>query len=275
MTSRDASTSALLVGLANPRTMPRLLDLAARIHAATTCAVVATHVVTVREQIALRSARSSPEVLAGRQLLQDALDCAADLGISARAVVEVGREIHEGLLNAARTNEADLVLVGYSPEEGSMDTSRGFDRVMHRVARGVDADLVVARFQTETAKNLLVPLKPDPNLRLIAVLLRALGTGDDTTVRFLHVAGTEETDAEERAARYLADAGLTDAGTVDVVRSDDVIDTIVAQAAGHDMVLLEDSPHPSLADDVLGSRAERIAERVSATALLVRARPRG
>lgn len=274
MTTKDSSLSTLLVGLANPNTMPRLLDLAARIHAAQECAVVATHVVTVRDQIALGSARKSPEVMAGRQLLQDALECTAALGLPARAVVEIGREIHEGLLNAARNNDADLVLVGYSEEtEIDASVSRSFDRVMHRVARGFDADLVVAEFRKETAQNLLVPLKPEPNLRLIGLLLRALTAGDDVAVRFLHIPAAEG-PGNDQVEKRLADAGLADLGKLDVVSGDDVINTVVAESSGHDMVLLEASSHPSLADDVLGSRAERIAERVDATALLVRARRR-
>lgn len=277
MIASDRAVSTVLVGISNPATMPRMVDLAIRLHGVTGCEIVATHVVAVHGQVALRSARSSPEVVEARLLLQDMVELAAARGVAARAVVEIGRETSEGLVNAARSYGADLVLVGYSEAPGGADEKAGrrFDRVMHRVARGVDADLVVAKFRRDEDRRLLVPVEADSRLGLIGLLVRSLTADAPAAVRFLHVIPADAPEADGRAVREaLADEGLLQLGELEVVASDDVARTLMDRADDHDLAVLQTSPLPTLADDVFGTGAERIAERVSCSVLLVRERPR-
>ncbi len=275
MIESDGAISTLLVGISNPATMPRMLDLALRLHRVTGCEIVATHVVAVQSQMALQSARSSSEVVGARLLLQDTVEMAADLGVGARAVVEIGRKTGEGLIHAARTHAAAVVLVGYSeaPGDPTEKGARRVDRVMHRVARGLDVDVLVAKFRKEQVDRILVPVESRSDLRLMGLVVRALLADSNASVRFLHVTPASSTSTEgEDVRQRLIDEGLLQLGELAVVARDDVAETLVGEADSHDLALLETSSVPSLVDDVFGTGAERIAERVSCSVLLVRGR---
>lgn len=264
----------LLVGISNPETMHRLVDLAIRLSLATGCEIVATHVVRVPGQIGLRSARTSPEVVAARQLLLDVLDRAQQAGVEAQAVVEVGREVHEGLIAAARSRDADLVLVGFSDAPGEADeaSERRFDRVMHRVGRELDADLVIGKFRGEATDRILVPVEPASDFSLIALLVRALKRDQGEVVRFLRVSiGGDPSDEDESVRQRLAESGLAEVGRLETVESDDMANAVLAQAQDSDLILLETTSTPGPGDGLRGAVAERIAERAECSTLLLRA----
>ena len=263
----------LLVGISNPDTMPRLVDLAVRLNRATGCEIVVTHVVRVPGQIGLAAARSSPQVVAARQLVQDALDRCQDAGVGAEGVAEVGREIDEGLITAARSRDADLVLVGYSenPEEADEDTEKRFDRVMHRVGRELDAHLLVGKFRGEATDRILVPVDPTSELGLIELLIRALAPDRQGAVHFLHVSSSGDARQQDQAVRQLlAESGLLDAGELETVSSDDIVEAVVGRSQEFDLMLLATVSPASPAGGIRGAKAERIAEDSACSTLLVR-----
>ncbi|MDX1495368.1 MAG: universal stress protein [Longimicrobiales bacterium] len=268
MSHSDAGT--LLVGISNPETADALVRLAAALSRTSESDVILTHVVSVANQIALGTGSSSPEVVQARDLLQDASAAARDAGAEVRAVVEVARSVEEGLLAAADSHDAAMILVGYSGVDAAEDAEDRFDRTMHRVARKSRADVVVAKFRQVTFHRMLVPVAADAPLRLTALLCRALTAGTETAITFLHVVGPEDAPEEaRRGIRARLDAsGLADRGDLEVVSSDDPTEVIVSRAEAHDLVLLGPSGRPGLLDAVFSNRARRIADAVSATVVL-------
>lgn len=276
MTSTEFPLSTLLVGISNPATMRSLVDVAVGIQRVTNCEVVISHVVTVRAHMNLRSARTSPEVVAAQELLSEALEYAANMGVSARAVVEVGRQVDQGLINATQTHDADAVLLGFSEQEGdgTGPGSRRFDRLTHRVSRGIQAHLLVARLKGTATYPVLVPLSDHTRLGLVGVVLRALAAiHEPGSVRFLHVVAP---DAESAAAEVLPErlraAAVDQLGDLTVIVAEDPPSVIVEQANGCGLAVLPSRPDPSLVDDVRGSGAERIVDRLSCSTILVRER---
>lgn len=266
----------LLVGIANPATVPRLMGLAANLATCASYRIVVTHVVTVPAQISLATARSSPEVAAATGLLRQAIRAGAGHNIRARGVVEVAREPHEGLVSAAQSREAELMLVGYS----DVDThdgrgERAFDRIMHRVARAARTDMVIAKFRRETFDSVLVPVAGEANLRVTSVLARSISEGAGATVGFLHVVEPEAdlTEAEGRFARLLEAHGLCELGPVEIIRTADPPGAIIERANAHDAAIVGAEARPSIAEAIFGNAAERIAAQASCTVLLVRPQP--
>ena len=265
----------LLVGISNPDTMARLVDLAVLINRGAGGTIVVTNVVRIPGQIGLGSARSSPEVVAARRLLQDALDRCEEAGVAAEAVVEVGREIHEGLITAARSRDADLVLVGYSddPDEADEKKERRFDRVMHRVGNELDTPLVVAKFRGVASDRVLVVLGLTSDLSLIEVLVRPLAARPAGSVSFLHVSPGGEDSEQGRAVRaMLAESSLSKAGELETVPSDDIVAAVLERADQFDLILLETSSDPESTAGLRVAEAERIAESVECSTLLARGR---
>jgi len=269
-----AEQGTLLVGVANPATIDHLMGLAAILARGDEYRVVATHIVTVPNQMALGAARQSPEVAAGTRLLQQAINEGARNRIAVRGVVEVAREVHEGLLSAAVNQEADLILVGYSDaDERNERAERHFDRIMYRVARNTRANLLVAKFRTEQLRTILMPLLGGQNLPVSGMVLNAIRAHrPDVRVTFIRAIHPDEDVAENRADlhRVLAEYGLEGVGAEEIVVSEDPQAAIVERAEDFDLAIIG-AERPTIVEAIFGNMAERIASQAACSALLVRA----
>ncbi len=268
------SEGSILVGISNPETAHRLVGLSMALADATNeggdTPVLLVHVVPVANQISLSTGSSSPEVIQARDLLQRSADAALESGRQARAIVEVARNVEEGLLAAAESHEASLILVGYSGGEVRSKEEERFDRTMRRVAGKADADVVVATFRHPDHRSILVPIAENAPLRLTAKVCRALVAYTGGTVTYLHVT-TPDVDEGEARARIQARLDSVDRsveGELEVITSDDAEAAIVAESAEHDLVLLGPSGRPGLLDRIFSSRARRIAESVTASVVI-------
>jgi len=272
---RQEDGPGLLVGIANPDTIPYLMDLAASIALGADYSLVATHIVTVPPQAKLDSARASPEVAAARKLLLQAIRAGAREGVRVRGVIEVAREVHEGLVSAAASQQAELVLVGLSDVQPGPDRAeKAFDRIMHRVARQTPSDLVVAKFRGSSMSSLLVPIAGDVNLGVTGLIVRAMVESKHAAVRFLHVAepGADAESAAARISALLAEHELDGLGELRIESGEDPLSVTLGHVNEHDVTIVGASARPSLAESVFGSWAERIATQAQRTVLLVRAK---
>lgn len=260
----------LLVGVANPRTASRLMDLGGAVARHAGYNVVATHVVTVPPQAPLSSARDAPRTTAARHLLRETVDAAAAQGAHARGVVEIAREVDGGLVSAATSQHAALVLVGLS-EPGHDAAERKFDRLMDRVAKTCPAPLVVAKFRVESAREVLVLIDDETDLATVGTLAQALVTGRGATARFLHVV-EGDADSEEcrrRLAQRLTGHGLQDLGELEIASGADLIETALTRANEHDFTVASSTAHPSLSESIFGTWAERLATDAERNVLVV------
>jgi nucleotide-binding universal stress UspA family protein len=270
----------LLVGISNPESTGGLMDLAQSLAAHADYEVVATHILPVPPQAHLSSARGSGEMAAAREKLLEAIREAGARNVRARGVIEVAREVNEGLVSAAESQKASLILVGYSDpgdREEDGDGERSFDRVMHAVARNTEADLVVAKLRREEVGSILLPINTGLNLAVSGMLARAISREREAPVTLIHLLreDEEEDEARERLEANLEEEGLSDLGELVIEPlSDDVepIDQLVKIASGYDMAIVGAEPRPSIAESVFGSWAERVAREADCTVLLVRAK---
>jgi nucleotide-binding universal stress UspA family protein len=263
----------LLVGISNPATAGKLLRLSTILAAAGGWKIVLTHVVTVASQISLTTGRSSPEVVRARDFLQGVQSSAAARGVEAGALVEIARSVHEGLLAAAESHRAEMILVGYSEADTEIaDTEEEvrFDRTMHRVARKAPADTVVAKFRREGLRRILVPVAAEAPLRVTGLLCRAFSRLDEATLTFLHVVEPEASmeEGRRRMTDHLAERGVAAFGSLVVVASNDPVAAVVEAAADHDLVILGPSGRPGLMTAIFSSRAQKIAEEAPCSILL-------
>jgi nucleotide-binding universal stress UspA family protein len=263
--------ATLLVGVSNPETADRLVRVSSILASERPWEILLTHVVTVASQISLTTGRSSPDVVRARDFLQRVQETARDAGVDARALVEVARSVDEGLLAAAESHDAAMILVGYSGREEHTDTGEEeFDRAMHRVARKTRADVVVAKFRGEDLGRVLVPLGLEARMRLTGLLCRALANQPGTSVAFLHVAepGSSEAEARDRLTSRLAEAGLEALGPLEIVLAESPVEAIVAHAADRDLVILGPSGRPRFLEAIISSTGRKIAEAVPTSVLL-------
>ena len=272
---RDEHTPILLVGVANPATIPDLMGLAAKLSSYHGYQVVATHIVTVPEQMQLSAARSSPEVAAGTRLLQQAIRQGADVGLNVRGVVEVAREVHEGLISAVKSQQADLMLAGYSAvdtEQARDKAERIFDGIMYKVARGAGIDLIVAKFRRSSVGSIMVPVLGGLNLPVSGMVLRSLLAADDAGVLFVR-AVEPDADIEQQKQdldSILAEHDLDELGDAEIVSAPDPRAALIERANEYDMAIIG-AERPTVVDAIFGNIAERVASEATCSALLIRA----
>ncbi|MGD2120711.1 MAG: universal stress protein [Gemmatimonadota bacterium] len=272
--TRDGSDT-LLVGVSNPDTAHRLVELAGLTTRERPWEILLTHVVTVADQISLTTGQSSPEVVRARDFLQETKARASEAGVECRALVEVARSVEDGLLAAAESRRASMILVGFSEKEApsaEMEAEEGrFDRTMHKVARKADADVVVAKFRKDGMDRVLVPVAAKAHLQVAGFLCRVLGALERTTLTFLHVVepGAPEEEARQRVAARLREKGIASFGKLVVITSEDPLDAIVHEAASHDLMIIGPSGRPGFIQTIFSSKAERLAEEAPASVLLV------
>jgi nucleotide-binding universal stress UspA family protein len=274
------NAAPLLVGVSNPETADRLVQLASILEALEPREIILTHVATVATQISLTTGQSSPEVVRARDFLQDVMERARAAGVNARALVEVARTVDEGLLAAAESHQAGMVLMGYSDAGEPEDTGKGeerFDRTMHRVARRADADVVGARFRGTEMNRILVPVTEEAPLQVAGLLCRALGRAEGVELTFFHVveAEDEKDQARDRLGARLEERGVAALGRLQVVVSEDLVERIVEEAHQYDLVVVGPSGRPGVLEAIFSSRASRIAEESPATVLMAWNRTRG
>lgn len=270
-TKKDKAT--LLLGISNPATVDRLLRLASILQEAGHLEVLLTHVATVASQISLTTGQSSSDVVRARDFLQQVKTTAGKAGLEAKAVVEVARTVDEGLLAAAKSHDARMVLVGYSDQDGPGQVGKEeekFDRTMHRVARKAKTDVVVAKFRKDEMKKVLVPITARPPLKVTGLLCQALALQKETVLTFLHVLKPGDPLDKVRAevAERLQTKGMERVGTLEVLSAEDPVDAIVNASAGYDLVMVGPSGRPKITDRLFTPTRQRIVEGVSASVFL-------
>jgi nucleotide-binding universal stress UspA family protein len=277
----DEEMPTLLVGIANPETTGGLMDLAQCLASEAHFEVIATHILQVPPQAHLGSARGSREMAQAREKLLAAIREAAARDVPVKGVVEVARDVDEGLVSAAENQEATLILVGYSEprddgEDG--DGERSFDRVMYNVARNTEADLVVAKIRRDDVASILLPINTGLNLAVSGMLARAISHTREAPVTMIHLLREDEESEElarERLEENLVAEGFDDLGelVIETPPEDvDPIDRMLEIANEHDLAIVGAEPRPSIAESIFGSWAEEIARRADSTVLVVRAK---
>lgn len=267
-------SGSLLVGIANPVTMPRLMQLATRVALTVGCDITATRIVTVPGNEEPDLPDDSPSIAQAHELLRGAVECAQGTGVAVDPFVEVAHSVPEGLTSAVQVEGAGLLMVGYSDDTpGAAEGEKAFDRIMHQVARSVTCDLVVCKFRTDRTDKIVAPISSDPGMRVSALLCRALAEQAGAGIRFVHVVppGAPPNEGEPLWEQCALQYGLDEIGQFETIRSPNPDARLLEEVNGADLAILVTPSRYGLAQAIFGTQAERIAGHASATVLLAHA----
>lgn len=266
----------VLVPVANPATAGTLLRLAGVLARQEGGEVVALQVVTVPDQVPLEEGRHRAAV--GRVLLERAMAQAKEEGFGIKTMTRVAHSVAEGILNTAREEDVDMIVLGWGGYTRSAGASMGpiIDSVIGDAPCAVT---VVKGEQWEEAGKILLPTAGGPHAPIAARLAMVLSEAFDSQVTAMYVQLGRATDHQmEENKRRIAQTleGLTFKRPPEqkVVVADSVIDGVVREADNHDLVLLGASEQGLFDQFVFGSTPQQIAARTPKTAVIVR-RQRG
>ena len=255
-----------MVALSNPRTEGALVALAGALAAHRGGRVLAVHVVTVPDQTSLEEAAENRDKLdeSSAELLSAAVaDAAAfDVPVETRTILS-HRGIEE-VFDAARTNGADAVVMGYG---GARLAGGRVEGSTDEIARDLPCDFLVLDGGRLDLSDVLVSTAGGPSSDLSAEVARALREAVGADVSLLHVVDEgDEASGREFLADWAARHGLDDADRR--VETGDVGRAIERVGAGYDLVIVGATERGLLSRVVRGSLASAAVERLDAPVLL-------
>jgi nucleotide-binding universal stress UspA family protein len=276
----ETPSGTLLVPVANPETVERLLDTAIDIAHGQSMRIVLLHVVEVPPQVPLSSGDSlidddGEEI----RLLDEAVDQAADADVAVESRMRYARDIATGIVGAVDVHDADALLVGWRGRPRRRDIILG--SFLDRILGEAPCDVFVKRIRTPSRDidSILVPVAGGPHCELAVELAGTIAAQHDASVHLLHVThpDTDHSTQEDTSALLqnygssLSDIDISVESTT--LRSDHVAGAITDETANHDLTILGATRDPFLKRKLVGSVAEGVGRAAASSVILTRKAP--
>jgi nucleotide-binding universal stress UspA family protein len=236
--------------------------------------VVALAIVEIPDELAFGEGVYSARL--ERQRLGRLLRLKQSPAIELRPLVRVSQQVWEGVLDAAREEQADLILFGW---KGWTDSAHGiFGGTIGEVARNAPCDIAVVKPRgLAGVRRILLPVRGGPHARLTLQLATGLAERLDAAITALHIERPDlpaVEDAAERGQVAALLAELSDPTRIhsEVVVADSVETAILREARGHQLVVMGATPGDPHTPFLFGPITEAVAQRLDCTVVIVKSR---
>lgn len=276
----ETRNETLLVPVANPETVARLLDTALDIARSRSMRIVVLHVVKVPPQLPLSAGDSLvPSNGEKGQFLDDAVERARDAGVRAESRLRYARDVATGIVGAVDGYGADALLLGWRGRPRRRDIILG--SFLDRILGEAPCDVFVKRIRTPSrgTDSILVPVAGGPHTELAVELAGTIASQHEATVHTLHVRHPAANDSgHDDVSSLLEDyESLLTEMDVDVesttIRSEHVAGAITDESANHDLTVLGTTRDPFLNRKLVGSVAEGVGRAAASSVILARRAP--
>jgi uncharacterized hydrophobic protein (TIGR00271 family) len=264
----------ILVPIANPDTAGFLLRLAGVLARQNDGEVLTLQVVTVPDQIPLEEGRF--RAASGRELLERALRLAKKEDFSLQTMARVAHSVAEGILDTAREEKVDLILLGWRGYTRTSGASMG--PIIDPVIRDAPCEISIAKVrQWESAEKILVLTSGGPNAPAAARLASQFARMYDSEVTALYVQLGQATPQRIDEKRELIQNSLKgiefeQPPEQKVIVADSVVGGVVQEVTDgdYDLVLLGASEEGVFDQFAFGSIPQQIATQIPRTAVMVK-----
>jgi nucleotide-binding universal stress UspA family protein len=194
----DGGEFRVMVPLANPETESDLISLASAVAKRHGGTVDAVHIVQVPDQTSLQAAaeRFDDERSESEALLDSAKESARSFGVDVETSTIFSHRTYEEVFDAARSHEADLVVMGWGPDaHGSPGRA---ESAYDDLVESLPCDFLVLQDRGFDTSRVLFPTAGGPDSDLGAETAAALQAAFGSDLVLLHVA-----DDVEEGERFL------------------------------------------------------------------------
>jgi amino acid transporter/nucleotide-binding universal stress UspA family protein len=269
----DGGEYRVMVPLANPEHERELIELASTIAKERNGTVVATHIITVPDQTALERAKGRSDEIdeTSKFLLDRAREDAETFGVDVETHTILSHRSYEEIFDAARTHDADLVVMGWNP--GAHGAPGRVEGTMDELVHSLPCDMLVMKDRGFDPSRIVVPTAGGPDSELAAEVAALLRITRNAEVQVLHVAD-DVAEGEAFLQEWAAENDLEDAELV--VRSGDVETAIEEAAADATMLVMGATERGLLSRLIRGALVLDVVDDVECSVLLAeRKRSRG
>jgi amino acid transporter/nucleotide-binding universal stress UspA family protein len=265
----DGGEYRVMVPLSNPRTEKDLIELGSLIAKAKGGTVVATHIVQVPDQTPLYAGSDHVDRIdaESEKLLEAARKDAETFGADIETKTILSHRSFEEVFDAARTNKADLVVMGWGGGDSALSAGR-VESPLDELTSNLPCDFLVMKDRGFDTSDVLVPTAGGYSSDLSAEIADILLEGG-SNVSLLYVVDDESKESEGEAflSEWADDRGLTEANRI-VDTSGDVEASIARHADDRSMVIIGATREGLLSRLVRGSLAFDVLNDVKSSVLL-------
>jgi amino acid transporter/nucleotide-binding universal stress UspA family protein len=267
----------VLIPVANEEQARKLGIVGAAIAKAHDGEILALHVVRVPVQLSISNGRMF--LKEGRPILEAAIREARMLDVPVHTLIRLDRHVGRAITSTARNRRVDLMILGWPGYTAS--PHRAFGSIIDLIAVNPPCDLAVVLFRPrQEPRRILVPTAGGSNTHLAISLAidqaRSFSerTGTLPVITLMNVCVPAAACPEVRARAYELlhnlGSGYDYPFEVQVTPADDIVESIVAESANHDLIIIG-ATNEGLFDQVLfGTIPERVALRAPVTVIMVK-----
>ena len=277
--TRSPLPSRILIPVANPLTAEELVRIGASLMDRKTGVLTVLGIVEVPEDTPLSEGATLARQ--ARRLLQRVLDFAPE-GVTIHPIVRIGRRAAEGVVEAAKELDAELIVFGWGGKQrtGSAGATSVFSPTIDEVVRDSPCDIAVVKQSPDaTMKRILVPIRGGPHAELALRVADALARRNGGTVVALHLIPRDTSDAiraqsEKALAQFIrqhADGVVEQS----VREAANVRNAILRESENADVVVMGASAMPAGGADqgyLFGALPEALATKSPKTVIVVKTR---
>jgi len=263
----------ILVPISNPETAESLLHLAGTLAKPENGKVIALQVVTVPNQLPLTDGRIEAE--ANRMLLDRAIDQATKEEFRVQTMTRVSRSVAEGILDTAREEEVDQILVGWGGGE-TRTISRSMGPVLDPIITDAPCDvLIVKGYNWQEIKSILVPTAGGPNAPIGAHIASTLAQNNGAEVTGLYIqvgraSNSRMVENQQILDKTFQNLPFQKEPQKKIITASSPLAGILAEAENHDLVIIGASEQGGFDQFAFGSIPQRIASQSPNSSIMVK-----
>jgi amino acid transporter/nucleotide-binding universal stress UspA family protein len=238
--------------------------------------VLALHVVRVPAQLTLGEGRLF--LKEGRACLEAVIEQAKAREVPVHTIIRLARDVPQAVRQTVEENASDLLLLGWPGH--TLTAGRLFGSVIDPIVDDPPTDVALVRYRSRRPlKSVLVPVAGGPNSRRavrLAIQMARLGDEGPARVTVLHVVPAKAESAAlaraEQVFRYVLDGVGYEPIERQVVEGASVVEAVLAQAEGRDLIVIGATEEPLLKNLLVGNIAGQIADQAPITVIIVKRR---
>jgi amino acid transporter/nucleotide-binding universal stress UspA family protein len=238
--------------------------------------IMALHVVRVPPQLTLGEGRLL--LKEGRPYLETVIQQAKERDVPVHTMIRLGRNVAEAVRQTALGNASDLIVLGWPGYTNT--TGRLYGPVIDPIVDNPPTDIALVRYREQRPlRSVLVPVAGGANSRrMVRMAVHMAQSGDDgpAKVTFLHVlpVGAQSADRvrAEQSLRYALEGIEYEHAEQRIVEGTDVVETILAEAEGKDLIIIGATAEPLFRNLLMGNIPDQVAKRASVSVIIVKRR---
>ncbi|MDY6900627.1 MAG: cation:proton antiporter [Cyanobacteriota bacterium] len=179
-----------------------------------------------------------------KKLLQQALQISQEFQAKAKPVIRIDDDVARGISRAAREQNANLIVMGWSPTSSLQ--ARLFGNIIDKVFWAAHCPIAVMRLLDEPINihSVLVPVRNiTPEILRAIQFAQLFADTNNASVTLLHVRPRKTTDKEialfeSELSEYLSNSKSQKEVVIRTIRHDDVAKVIIKESNSYDMIIL-------------------------------------